>query len=631
MMQRPVWLFSMDSDQFWAAPSTTGGIKAYYQQYGARWPQTAIELVHFRNADAIAAWQQHWLDELLPVARQAIDAGLPAIAGFSFYTWNAAEFLQLLRFLKQSCPQLLIVAGGPHVQQAEDYLFDDPIDLIALGEGETSFQQLLDCQGRDDWPSIHGLAYLDSTGQLHKTPARERTLTLDNLPSALNVIELCDKDGKPLYHSYSYETSRGCPFKCSFCEWGTGAIGSKMYEFSMQRIRHDWEIIIAAGIKDLWLADSNFGALKNDLAKAELICELKEKTGLPSTFATSWSKAHSPRVQQIVTLLNRHNLLPHYQLALQTLTPKALELSHRKNMGQNKYQPIAKQMAEEGVPIAAELIWGLPGDNLPDFEKNLDTLLATFPKINIFGYTLLPGTEFYERRKEYQIDAIPVAGYGKAKGEYVVGCHTFDRNEGIEGYFLISAHIIFNHGHIIPLTLRYLALQGSIPVSPLLRNLLHALIDGFQQDLIDLNLSDRMQVYENRDRLYLAMLNKFAHSFALIEETVFQWLHLYKAVPALIDAVSKTLQLDRAFCPRYGERSSNTIEFNFDARAINQRLAAMELPHEREFAQQLQMLAVTTPGGAGIFLQGPDGGSWACGKINEQKTSSDEPLVIAVG
>jgi hypothetical protein len=623
----------MDSDQFWAAPSTTGGIKAYYQRYGARCQQTNIELVHFRDSDVIEKWQQQWLKEFLPVAQQAIAAGQQPIAGFSFYTWNAAEFLELLRFLKASCPELLVVAGGPHIQQAEDYLFDDPIDLISLGEGEASFQQLLDCDGREDWSAINGLAYLNDKGDLHKTPSRERTIALDDLPSALEVIELTDDQGEPLYESYSYETSRGCPFKCSFCEWGTGAIGTKMYQFSMSRIRHDWEKIINSGIKDIWLADSNFGALKEDLAKAQLICDLKERTGLPSSFATSWSKTHTPQVQEIVMLLNQHGLLPHYQLALQTLTPKALELSNRKNMGSNKYEPIAKKMAEQGVPIAAELIWGLPGDNLPDFEKNLDKLLSTFPNINIFGYTLLPGTEFYEKRDEYKIDAIPVAGYGKAKGEYVVGCHTFDRDEGIEGYFLISAHIILNHGYVIPLTLRYLALEGSVPVSPLLRVILRELINEFQKELPGLDFSDRMEVYEHRDQLYLAMLNRFENCFTVIEETILAWLKKHRADENIVQAVSKTLQLDRAFCPRYGGRQENRLELDFDGKKINHQLSAMETPQPADFNAQKQLLMITTPGGVGDFLTGPDGGSWVKGSIVERKKvpSHSNDALIAVG
>ena len=629
MSQRPVWLFSMDSDQFWAAPSTTGGLKAYYQKYGKQYPQHSIELVHFRNSEAIESWQRQWRDELVTVAQQAIKDGQQPIAGFSFYTWNAAEFLELVRFLKQSCPDILIIAGGPHVQQAEDYLFDDPIDIISLGEGEASFQQLLDCDGREDWSGIQGLAYLDEAGEIFKTPKRDRTIALDDLPSALDVVPLTNDKGEPLYESYSYETTRGCPFKCSFCEWGTGAIGMKMYQFSMERIRHDWEHIIGSGIKDIWLADSNFGALKEDLQKAQLICDLKERTGLPSSFATSWSKKHSPRVQEIVLLLNQHGLLPHYQLALQTLTPLALELSNRKNMGSNKYQPIAKQMAAEGVPIAAELIWGLPGDNLADYETNLDTLLATFPNINIFGYTLLPGTEFYERRDEYQIDAIPVAGYGKAKGEYVVGCHTFDRNEGIEGYFLITAHIILNHGHIIPLTIRYLALQGSIPASSLLRVILRALIESFKHTVAGLDLSDRMMVYENRDRLYLNILANCELCFKTIESSIFDWLNQHLASSDIIDAVSKTLQLDRGFCPRYGTRQQFDLDLDFNGQHIHDLLSAMELPEFSHFKTPATQLTITTPGGIGDFIKDPDGGSWVQGEIVEPEKHRAE--LIAVG
>jgi tRNA A37 methylthiotransferase MiaB len=245
-------------------------------------------------------------------------------------------------------------------------------------------------------------------------------------------------------------------------------LGTKIYQFPMERIRSDWEKIVSAGIANIWLADSNFGALKEDIEKTRIVCDLKDKSGLPSTFATSWSKKHNPRVQEIVMMLNQHGLLPHYQLALQTLTPLALELSNRKNMAANEYEPIAKAMAEAGVPIAAELIWGLPGDNLADFERNLDKLIATFPNVNIFTYNLLPGTEFYEKRHEYRIETVPVAGYGRAKGEYVIGCHTFSVEEGLEGYFLIAAHMVLVHGTLLPFTIRYLALEASIPASPLM-------------------------------------------------------------------------------------------------------------------------------------------------------------------
>ena len=54
----------------------------------------------------------------------------------------------------------------------------------------------------------------------------------------------------------------------------------------------------------------------------------------------------------------------------------------------------------------------LAGFSREERSEALDELLAAFPNINIFGYTLLPGTEFYERREQYRIEAIPVAACG---------------------------------------------------------------------------------------------------------------------------------------------------------------------------------------------------------------------------
>jgi hypothetical protein len=523
-------------------------------------------------------------------------------------------------------PQLMTVAGGPHVQQAEDYLGIDPIDVIFLGEAEVSFQEFLDCAGPGDWRDINGLAFLDDSA-IVTTPSRARCEDLDSFPSPLDVLELTDARGRPRYHSIAYETSRGCPFKCAFCEWGTGAIGSKMYQWSLQRVRRDWETIVAAGIRDIWLADSNFGALKQDLDKARLIVELKDKTGLPQSFATSWSKKHSRQVQEIALLLHQNQLLPHYQLALQTLTPEALRLSNRQNMSSNEYQPIAKSMSEQGVPIAAELIWGLPGDNLPDFERNLDQLLATFPNINIFGYTLLPGTEFYRRRKEYQIEAIPVAGYGKAKGEYVVGCHSFSRDQGEEGYFLISAHILLVHGHIMPLTTRLLALEGEVPVSPLFRDILRALIAQLKTELTGLDLTDRMSVYEGRNQIYLTALAHMNTLYRTITTTVERHFLAHGADPR---PALQVLQLDRALCPRTGSEITLHESFSFNARATFQALAAMELPEPGLLTTGGGTVEIHHPGGIGEILHVADGGSWLRGIIVETNIDTSEVQFVAI-
>ncbi|MFK7975948.1 MAG: radical SAM protein [Halioglobus sp.] len=639
-MQRPVWLLSMDSDEFQAPPTTTAALCAYYRQYGALSESTDIELVHFQQSQEIdpwlgqwkSQWHEHSQENTSNTADSLGSLAQAPIIGFSFYTWNAAEFLELARDIKNIAPEVLIIAGGPHVQQAQDYLGTECIDVIFLGEAEVTFQEFLDCSNAQDWKNIAGLSYLNE-GEIVETTTRDRCKDLDTFPSPLDVLTLTDQQGEPLYTSIAYETSRGCPFKCAFCEWGTGAIGTKMYQWSMDRIRSDWEKIVAAGIKDIWLADSNFGALKQDIDKAKLLVELKEETGLPVSFATSWSKKHSRQVQEIALLLHGHQLLPHYQLALQTLTPEALRLSHRQNMSSNEYEPIAKSMSEQGVPIAAELIWGLPGDNLADFEKNLDELLCVFPNINIFGYTLLPGTEFYRRRDEYQIQAIPVAGYGKAKGEYVVGCHTFDRAEGEEGYFLISAHILLVHGHIMPLTTRLLALHGATAVSELFREILRELTKQLGASLPALDINDRMSVYEQRDQLYLAAIANeqlVYHEIARILER-----RLAEDPLVLHDAL-RTLKLDQALCPRAGNEHEFTEVFDFDAQSVYDSLSAMELPDLTESTLHSFEVQIRQPGGVGDILTVADGGSWLRGvilsatKINGSIQNDDDQRLIAI-
>ncbi|MBM4267504.1 MAG: radical SAM protein [Deltaproteobacteria bacterium] len=629
MTRRPVWLLSMDSEQFCAPPLTTGALLAHFRAFGRTSETTDVELVHFLTREEVSAWlADTWASELRERARAAARSGVRPVLGISCYTWNVAEFLDVARRVKADVPETLVVAGGPHVQRAEDFLRDEAIDVVALGEAEETFTQLLDAieAGSADlaaWDAIDGLAFCVD-GAPRRTAPRRRSTELDRFPSALDWIELRDADGEPRYRQVAYETSRGCPYRCAFCEWGTGAIGTKMYQLSLDRIRSDLEKVVAGGIKDVWLCDSNFGALREDLAKAEMVVELRNATGLPRTFATSWSKNHNKRVHEIVRLLHQNDLLSHYHLALQTLTPKALELSHRTNMRANDYEPVVRSLVGEGIPVAAELIWGLPGDTLADFEGNLDHLLTVFPNINIFGYTLLPGTEFYDRREEYRLETVPVAGYGKAKGEYVVGCHTYGREEGEEGYFLITAYIILARGQLVPLAAQHLALGRRVPVASMLRAILRALLDEYRDALPEEVVRDRIAAYERRSDLYLCFLASPERTYAVIRAAIERWLEAQDAAE-LAPRVLRVLELDQALCPRVGPASRAVHEFEFAADRALEVLGRMESPEDAllddDCATELEL---RHPGGLGEILRDPDGGAWIRGRVEpraEQTTA----------
>jgi hypothetical protein len=291
-----------------------------------------------------------------------------------------------------------------------------------------------------------------------------------------------------------------------------------------------------------------------------------------------------------------------------TLTPRALEWSRRRNMRANDYEPIVKSLAAEGVPVAAELIWGLPGDTLADFERNLDHLLTIFPNVNIFGYTLLPGTEFFDRREEFALETVPVAGYGKARGEYVVGCRTFSREDGEEGYFLITAWILLARGQILPRTLRWLALAGVTGVSRLMRGLL--------EDLLGEAAADRVVAYEDRAETYVRLLREPEATYAVLAASLVRRLDEAGAGRLAARAL-RLLELDAALAPRTGPRATIGRRFDWDAPAAASALARMELPPEEAFAPLARPLeiAIDHPGGAGEILRDPDAAEWMKGTL----------------
>ncbi len=594
---------------------TTGGLAAYFAKNGQTRERTEIELVHFLGADRIEPWfSDRWRPLLAGRARSAAANRAGPVLGFSFYTWNAGDFLSLIGRLKADCPGALVVAGGPHVQHAEQFLFQAGIDVVVLGEGEITFQQLLDCPERAGFREIAGLAYPYAEG-IHRTAPRERVRQLDVLPSALGLVPLRGSDGKPLYKSICYETSRGCPHRCAFCGWNSGAVRSKIARLSAERIRQDLETIGRGGIQDVWICDSNWGALKQDLTTAELLADIRRRTGLPSMIGASWDKRHGKRTQQMALLLHRHGMLQNYNLALQTLTPLALELSHRTNMPIERYRSLAKSMSEAGVPVAAELIWGLPGDNLPEFEANLDMLAGLFPNINIFGYTLLPGTEFYRLREQYRVEAVPVAGYGRVKGEYVVGCHSFEREQGFEGYFLITAYILLVRGYLMSLAGRLLALGGGLALSQLLRSVLRELLGKLGGELDGLDAADRMAVYENRSQIYLCALRHRDRTYKVLERVVTGWLQERGYPARLVRQAGQVLAIDRAICPRVGPAGVIERDFAFAADRVSRSLQRMELPAPDLFEGEPCTLRISHPGCAGEVLTDPDGGGWMRGAI----------------
>ena len=154
---------------------------------------------------------------------------------------------------------------------------------------------------------------------------------------------------------------------------------------------------------------------------------------------------------------------------------------------------------------------------------------------------------------------------------------------------------------------------------PLLREILRGLIEILKPQLGDMALDNRMDIYEQRDRIYLAALDQqelLYHTAADIIERH----HICHGDDC--SAALQALQLDKALCPRSGAEQRLRTSFNFDAHAVQRALAAMELPTTAAQRPADWTLGIHHPGGVGDILQGADGGSWLSGSIEYAEPGS---------
>ena len=203
-------------------PYAAGLLEAYVSRHAPDPSRYAFRVPIFRRAPV----EQH------AAALDGVD-----VAGFSVYCWNFELSLAIARALKARRPRTLIVFGGPHVpDQGAPFLDAHPfVDVAVHGEGEATFLALLEGLGR---AGVDGITVRGADGRAETRPKPPRIKDLDRIPSPYltgafaRVMAAHPALG---WHAL-WETNRGCPFACTFCDWGS-ATASKVYQFSMHRVR----------------------------------------------------------------------------------------------------------------------------------------------------------------------------------------------------------------------------------------------------------------------------------------------------------------------------------------------------------------------------------------------------------
>ncbi len=328
------------------------------------------------------------------------------ILGFSTYVWNGRISLEIARRLKAIKPEIIIMFGGPHVpDQPEGFMrANRQIDLAVHNEGEITFLKLLESYpDRASWTRLPGVSMVKPDGSFVRNPNSDRVRDLDEIPSPFleGAFDSIMKANPNESWIGLWETNRGCPFRCTFCDWGSATAG-KVTKFGDDRLFAEADWFAEKKIEYIFCCDANFGIQKRDVDIANYVAGVKKKTGYPVALSVQNTKNATERAYLTQKILSDAGLNKGVALSMQSVDMPTLEAIKRDNISLNTYMELQRRFTKDKVETYSDLILGLPGETYESFVKGVDLLMENgqHNRIQFNNCSILPNAEMGS--KEYQ-------------------------------------------------------------------------------------------------------------------------------------------------------------------------------------------------------------------------------------
>jgi len=386
-------------------------------------------------------FEPSWVVRPKGLTRQLVRNG-PAVLLFSNYVWSHHQNLLVSEAAKTASPESICIHGGPDTPKYPDdaaaYFAAHPhVDIAVRNEGEYAVAEILtalDGQliGRNGDLSclaeIPGITFRNG-GSIVTTADRDRLTDLDVLPSPYLDGTFTDFEGASL-EFVIIETNRGCPYGCTFCDWGSATL-SRIRQFDLQRVFDELEWAAKHRVESVWLADANFGIFARDVEIAERMVALKAEHGFPKSFVACWAKNTTKHIERIITLFTEADIPFACTLALQSTDASVLEAVHRKNIKTEAYDRLAVALRNAGATVASDIMLGLPGSSLRTFANDLQGCVDREIFVTIYLTALLVNSPMNapDYREEHALDS---ELHEVAPGQHrriVVGSATFTRDD----------------------------------------------------------------------------------------------------------------------------------------------------------------------------------------------------------
>ena len=350
----------------------------------------------------------------------------------SLYVWNEQNTLSICKHYKTINPNGVVILGGPSVPNGrkqfrrrrtkelndqeknalrlrftEDFHLKYPfIDYMVHGEGERVFARLINLiyKGGNDSQNVESVSCIKG-GEFFFNPLMPRMNDheLATCPSPF-LTGLFDKmiDQKPDRHwIVMYETDRGCPYQCTYCDWG-GATEDRVSKFPLNRVLQEIMWIGERKIPYVFLCNANFGILQRDIEIARYFAECKHKFGHLEGVSTQNAKNPKAHTLEALRVLDEAGLNKATVMSQQSLNAETLKSVRRENMKLDEYDNIQRELRRQGISTMTDLIFPMPHETYDSLKHSISTLIARgqYNRIQFNNLSILVNTEM--GNPEYQ-------------------------------------------------------------------------------------------------------------------------------------------------------------------------------------------------------------------------------------
>ena len=331
----------------------------------------------------------------------------PAFIGFSSYIWNIDMVKQLIRECRKLLPDVLIWLGGPEAEAGAEHILREypQADGVMYGEGENTLPKVLGY-----FLEIHPLKKSGTTAkfrELQDIPgimfrtedkivktAPAKPVNLDKLVFPYDDAVLEQLNGKILY----YESSRGCPFHCSYC---LSSEDNQVRFRSVDKVKEDLKVFLDARLPQVKFVDRTFNCNHTRMI-ALLQFMLEHDNGITNFH---FEIGGDLLTEEELDLLSRFRPgAVQLEIGVQTTNPEVMERIGRVNKKEALFANVRKLLQSGKQHVHLDLIAGLPGEDLQSFIKSFDEVYSLHPHQLQLGFLkVLGNTRVSRETKTYGI------------------------------------------------------------------------------------------------------------------------------------------------------------------------------------------------------------------------------------